>query len=266
MRLRRIYIALLAFMVLLAPCSPGISAALAEGNPPTETTSDFIDKWILNGNSIGGAAGATIGQWLGTIMAPGPVGWIVGSLVGGMIGGIIGTLIDNQIHNAYNYASFSRPPLEDGGFWLEGVGPWEQAMYQVDQWAISGGGLASLVAHFGVNLLGAAIPGPAGKFLSSYAGIFLFDAIFGTLGDNVDALVDGGDLGRELDEHFGTAVDDGPDAAAAPRGAFVEGEDPVERDEARRQAYKRYTDLARQGKGSSPEGQAAYLEYVRLGN
>ncbi len=280
MRVGRFGTWLLALAVLLAPVSPWVSASLAEDGgdrrgrseeyqepKSDDPTKDFIDKFVINGNAIGGAAGATIGQWLGTVMLPGPVGWVVGSMAGGLVGGILGNVIDNQVHLGYNYAAFNRPPMESGGLILEGVGPWEQAFYQVDQWVVNGGGIASLVAHFGVNLVGGFIPGPLGKFLQSYIGIFVFDAIFGTLGDNVDGMIDGGLIGRKLDEANG----DGPKAASAPRSAFAGASAPgnsklgdagtkAERDE----AYREYMALVKAGRSGSAEAKAAYERYRDL--
>lgn len=211
---------LLAFFVLLAPLSPTLGPVLAGEDkffttgPETESTADFIDKWILNGNSIGSAAGAVLGQYAGAMLFPmGPAGWVLGSIMGGMIGGLVGTLIDNQFHNAYNYSSFNRPPLESGGLVLEGVGTWEQTLYQVDQWVISGGGIGSLAGHFGLNLFGHLLPGVLGKFAVSGLGLFLGDVVAGTVGDNIDATLDMAVLGRKLDEELGT----GPDSESAGR-------------------------------------------------
>lgn len=249
--MRRFFVLFLAFCVLLAPLSPALEAARA--GERSEST-EFLDKWILNGGSIGSAAGATIGQWLGTVMAPGPVGWVVGSLIGGFIGGIVGTLIDNQIGGAYNYTAFDRPPLEDGGLILEGVGPWEQGFYQVDQWVIQGGNIMSLVGHFGVNIIGAMIPGPMGRFLSSYLGIFLFDAIFGTIGDNLDGLIDGGRVGREIDRARGTL--EGPELESRARTDHSPAA-PGTSDE----AYRSVVDAASRGASALDEARRALERY-----
>lgn len=275
MRVGRIGTLFLALALLVAPVAPWIDAARAEenrGGDPTgqshddSRTKDFVDKWVINGNAIGGAAGATLGQWLGTVMLPGPVGWVVGSMAGGLVGGILGNVIDNQIHNGYNYAAFDRPPMESGGLILKGVGPWEQGFYQVDQWVVNGGGIASLVAHFGVNLVGGFIPGPLGKFLQSYIGIFVFDAIFGTLGDNVDGMIDGGLIGRKIDEAKGL----GPFADASTRGSFAGApsgsselagaEKRAERDE----AYRKYMALVKAGSERTAEAKAAFDRYREL--
>ncbi len=203
-------------LALVVCCGAGFPASAA-GAPPSasgdgaaEAASpreeggfrDFLDKWIINGGSIGGAAGATIGQIIGSALLGGPAGMIVGSVVGNLVGGVAGTLIDNSINKAYNYASFDRPPLGRGGMVLKDAGEWEQFFYQIDQWAISGGGILSYIAHFGVNLLGPLVPGPIGAFLSSYLGIFVADAVIGTIGDDIDALIDGGDLGAFMDRRL----------------------------------------------------------------
>jgi hypothetical protein len=258
----------MAAVLLLAPLRPTLGAILASDNQPTQTTEDFLDKWILNGGSIGSAAGAILGQLLGTVLFPGPVGWVVGSIVGGFVGGIIGTLVDNKIHNAYNYTSFERPPLEDGGLYLEGVGKWEQGFYQVDQWAISGGTLGSLVGHFGANLLGSVLPGPFGVFISSIGGIFLTDVIFGTLGDSLDGMIDLGLLGRKIDE---AQEDSGDTSPAAPETSTLDaavsrarGEVSTENSDTRREAYKQYLELMKMGQGQEPEARRAFERYQAL--
>lgn len=267
---KRLTTLLLALAVLMAPLGPTLGVALAAEAPAAatqeaETRADFLDKWILNGGSIGSAVGATLGQYLGTVLAPGPVGWVVGSLIGGLLGGVIGTLIDNQIHNSYNYTAFDRPPLEQGGFVLEGVGPWEQGLYQVDQWVISGGAIGSLVGHFGVNLFGSLIPGGLGRFLSTYLGIFLADAFFGTIGDNLDGFIDLGLLGREIDNARDGDPDDEAEAgpAAASDAAARPDLDGV-LDGVRADAYRDYLALVEAGKGQSPEALRAYDRYRAL--
>jgi hypothetical protein len=264
---KRLTTLLVAMAVFLAPLGPTLGPVLAAETQEVESTADFMDKWILNGGSIGGAAGATLGQYLGTVMMPGPIGWVVGSLIGGLVGGVVGTLIDNQIHRAYNYTAFDRPPMESGGLVLEGVGPWEQGLYQVDQWVISGGNIGSLLGHFGVNLFGAFIPGGLGRFLSTYTGIFLADALFGTIGDNLDGFIDLGLLGREIDKARGTDVgddedeDEAPDAPAAASTAA--GRDALDRalDTVRQQAYKTWISLSEAGEGQSSEAQEAYRRF-----
>lgn len=265
----------LSLCILVAPISPLLPQVFAAGVPSVQelvqraedeavpgspdaqeatSTKDFIDKWILNGGSIGGAAGATLGQWLGTVLLPGPVGWVVGSIIGGFVGGIVGTLIDNSIHKGYNYASFERPPLEQGGLVLEGVGAWEQRFYQVDQWLINGGSIGSFIGHFGVNLIGAAIPGPLGSFLSSYLGIFLFDVVFGTVGDNLDALIDGGKIGREIDK-----------AQAGESGAEITSDEDAAKPPLVGRAYKKLLEAIGQDRGKDSERESvedAYQQYL----
>lgn len=254
--LRRMATLLLAFFVLLAPLSPTLGPVFAEDKifttgEETESTADFIDKWILNGNSIGSAAGAIIGQYLGVLVFPmGPAGWMLGSVIGGLIGGVVGTLIDNQIHKAYNYSSFNRPPLEDGGFILEGVGFWEQTLYQIDQWVISGGGIGSLGAHFGLNLFGHMLPGPLGKIAVSGVGLFMGNVVAGTIGDNVDAMVDMAVVGRELDEEFGTTASDRPGAPSAPESSTTSQE-----------LYQKTVENLAGDAPWSPEARAAYEQY-----
>lgn len=255
---------LLAWAVLLAPVSPQLGTALAAGSSESApdapgaqdstNAKDFIDKWILNGNSIGSAAGAILGQMLGTVMFPGPVGWVVGSMIGGMVGGVIGTLIDNKIHNAYNYSSFDRPPLESGGFILEGVGPWEQAFYQTDQWVISGGGIGSLIGHFGMNLFGSFLPGPLGAIGKSFGGLFMVNVITGTIGDNLDGMIDLADVGREIDIAHGTDVE-----SASQERPAASGDSALKT--AKRALYEQYRDLVTAGKGQSAEAREIYERY-----
>lgn len=256
--LRRMATLFLAFLVLLAPLSPTLGPVLAGEDKfftmgeETETTADFIDKWILNGNSIGSAAGAVLGQYAGAMLFPmGPAGWILGSIIGGMIGGVVGTLVDNQINKAYNYSSFNRPPLEDGGFILEGVGTWEQIFYQTDQWVVSGGGIGSLVGHFGLNLFGHLLPGPLGKFAVSGVGLFLGNVVTGTIGDNLDATMDMAVLGRKLDEELGT----GPDSESAGRPAAPQSSGVS------RELYEETVGRLGGDAPWSPEARQAYEQY-----
>lgn len=265
MVVRRLVVMFLALAVLVAPLSPAIQAAQAGGSSEMTEREEFLDKWVINGNAIGGALGATLGQYLGTVMFPGPVGWVVGSLVGGLVGGIVGNLIDNQFGGAYNYAAFDRPPIEDGGLVIEGAGTWEQALYQTDLWVVSGGGIMSLVAHFGVNLLAPFVPGGLGRFLSSYVGIFLFDAFFGTIGDNLDGLIDGGKIGAEIDEALENRKDEDERRPRAPSPFKVATRDRPDADtEARRQAYQEYMDHVEAGTERTAAGRAAYETYRAL--
>lgn len=226
----------------------------------TETTEDFLDKWVLNGGSIGSAAGAILGQVLGSVLFPGPIGWVVGSTLGGFLGGIVGTLIDNKIHKAYNYASFDRPPIDDGGLFLEGAGFWEQTLYQIDQWVISGGTVGSLVGHFGANMLGAVLPGGVGAFLSSIGGVFLINLLFGTIGDNLDGLIDMGKIGERVDD-----VREERRLAAEAEVRPSESPAAPASSEDRREAYQRYLDLMRMGEGQSAEAREAFERYQAAG-
>ena len=259
--LRRLATMLLTLCVLLAPLSPTLGPVFAEDKfftlgEETENTADFIDKWILNGNSIGSAAGAILGQYAGALVFPmGPAGWMLGSIIGGLLGGVIGTLIDNQINQAYNYSSFNRPPLEDGGFILEGVGFWEQTLYQIDQWVISGGGIGSLTAHFGLNLFGNLLPGPLGKIAVSGAGLFMGNVVAGTIGDNIDATVDMAVVGRRLDEEFGT------EAAERPGAPSSSGPAAPQTSTAPRELYKKTVAGLGGDAPWSPESRQAYERY-----
>jgi hypothetical protein len=168
---------------------------------PTEDVADVLDLWVVNGNALGNAIGAVLGQ---VAFAPlGPGAWVAGSLVGGVAGGILGEWLDNQVHRAYNYAAFDRPALgEPGSVVLEGAGPWEQFFYQLDSRVLIGGNLATWGTHFGLNLMARTIPGLGGI---SPLLLGVADYVAGNLGDVFDGSIDLAALGERLD-----ARDDSP--------------------------------------------------------
>lgn len=187
-----------------------------------ESTKDkvmgFFDKWIINGGNLGGAIGAVMGQFLMGAICPGPVGLVVGSLLGNQIGQLIGEYMDNKVYRAYNYAAFNRPALgEPGSVVLEGAGRWEQSFYQVDRWIISGGGLATMAAHFFFNFAARTVPGAG--FFAMPLFLILGDYVAGNIGDNVDGLIDLSLLGRKIDKMKGNTLEVDTHAPSAPGDA-----------------------------------------------
>ncbi|MBI4858674.1 MAG: hypothetical protein HY815_00120 [Candidatus Riflebacteria bacterium] len=182
-------VACLLSVLVASPCpaQPAVGPAVGPvSESRNEKVRGFIDKWVLNGGNIGGAIGAVAGQALGTALFPGPTAMVLGSFVGNQIGQIIGEYTDNKVGEAYNYAAFNRPGLgqDGGGFILPNAGPYEQAFYQLDRWVISGGFLASMGMHFGLNYLGRVVPG--GQILLRPLTMIIADYVAGSIGDNID--------------------------------------------------------------------------------
>jgi len=179
-----------------------IQAANSKNSDDSEgsKTSRFLDKWIINGNAIGNSIGAVIGQSL-AMLAFGPAGLIVGSIVGSLMGGYIGNAIDDRTGIAINYTAFNRPPVTQGGIWLENVGPWEQFMYQFDAYVLNGGAIAGLSVNLLMNTMARTIPGLG--MLANPILLALTMYFAGTVADNIDGMMDLGLIGRRIDEARG---------------------------------------------------------------
>lgn len=221
--LRR-FVAVLLVVTMLAASAPHCALALEPETTQSETgqpdttqkVKNFVDKWIINGNAIGNAIGAVVGSMLFGLVFPGPVGLVAGSFIGSTLGGFIGAAIDDRVGIAVNYAAFNRPALTSGGVWLEGVGPWEQAFYQFDNWVLNGGNLASMACHLTLSFAARTIPGAA--CLAGPIFLMLADYVVGNVGDNIDGLIDLGLVGRKIDEARGQAPVVATEAADRPAG------------------------------------------------
>jgi hypothetical protein len=166
-------------------------------------TADFVDKWLINGNAIGNSIGSVVGQSLMALAFGGPVGLLVGTMMGSIIGGYIGNAIDDRSGIAVNYTAFNRPPVTQGGLWLEGVGPWEQFMYQFDAYVLNGGNIAGIGVNLAMNTMAKCIPG-----LGSLANpilLVIVGYLAGCVADNVDGMIDLGLVGRRIDNARGLA-------------------------------------------------------------
>ena len=160
-------------------------------------TSDFVDKWLINGNAIGNSIGAVVGQSLVGLAFGGPVGLFLGSILGSTVGGYLGNMVDDRNGIAVNYTAFNRPPVTQGGIWLENVGPWEQFMYQFDAFVLNGGNIAGIGTNLLMNTMARTIPG-----LGSLANPILLTIVgylAGCVADNIDGLIDLGLIGRRID-------------------------------------------------------------------
>lgn len=209
-----------ALVVLPAPAS---AQQLLHTSPDLDGPADFVDLWVINGNAIGNAVGAVAGQMAFTALL-GPGAWAIGSIVGAVGGGFIGEWADNKVHRSFNYAAFNRPPLgEPGSLVLKDAGPMEQFLYQVDSRIVNGGNLFTFGAHFGINLLIRAIPG--GGAMIAPVALGIADYVAGTIGDNLDGMVDLSAIGAHMDRARGLGPrEDGPD----PGGEGEAGEARVE--------------------------------------
>jgi hypothetical protein len=160
-------------------------------------TSLFIDKWLINGNAIGNSIGAVVGQSLVGLAFGGPAGLFIGSVIGSTAGGWVGSLIDDRMGVAINYSAFDRPPVTEGGIWLKDVGPWEQAMYQVDALVLNGGNIAGIGSNLIMNIMARTIPGMT--MMANPILLTLVGYVTGTVADNIDGMVDLGLIGRQID-------------------------------------------------------------------
>jgi uncharacterized protein YcfJ len=158
---------------------------------------NFADKWLVNGNAIGNSIGAVVGQSLIGLAFGGPVGLFLGSVIGSTVGGYLGNMVDDRVGLAINYTAFNRPPVTQGGLWLEGVGPWEQFLYQFDAYVLNGGAIAGIGANLLLNTMARTIPGMGA--LANPIILVLASYFAGTLADNVDGMLDLGLVGRRID-------------------------------------------------------------------
>ena len=169
----------------------------------------FLDKYVINGPILGSAVGSTAAIFALTALCATPPGFVAtmtASVIGGLVGHFAGAYVDDRVGDSYNYSAFDRPPVTKGGVWLEGVGPREQAMYQVDAWGITGATVAqttqAVLTQAALHLGTSWIP-VLGPLARSIGGQMLFGAAgyaLGTASDAIDGNVDLGDIGRRWDE------------------------------------------------------------------
>lgn len=168
----------------------------------------FIDKNILNGYVLGSSIGSAVaiaGVCALAVSPPGLLLTMTASTIGGLVGGLAGSYVDDRVGEAYNYSDFRRPPVTKGGLVLEDAGFWEQTMYQIDAWGITGPTVAQVtqaaLTRGALHLAGSALPG-IGPFVTSIAGQAVIGAIgygAGCASDVVDGHVSLADYGRRLD-------------------------------------------------------------------
>lgn len=190
---------IIGFILLGLLLAGPVLAGPADAPHPAGRKADFVDKWLINGGNLGGAGGAVLGQVIAGRLLPGPVGMVAGSFIGNLVGSLAGEWGDNKVGKSYNYAAFNRPALgEPGALVLKDAGPRERSLYMFDRWVVSGGAMAGMATHFGLNFLARRIPGAG--YLAAPLFLVAANYVAGCIGDNIDGSIDLAKVGRRLDE------------------------------------------------------------------